>query len=96
MVLPEDLFQMLRPEMGVTLGGGNVGMPQIFLHETQGRPVFQKMGRLGVAEGMGGNFFLDAGPPDVAAYDFQGAHPGEGPAEAVGKKPSFGAFFLFD
>jgi hypothetical protein len=54
-----DLFEVVDRYPGVDLGGLQRRMAQHLLDMTDGRSVFQHMGRTGVAEGMGGHVFGD-------------------------------------
>ena len=56
-----DILQLLLDQMGVNLGGGNICVSQHLLNGTQIRAIFQKMGRKGVTQGMGGNILVDLG-----------------------------------
>ena len=54
-----DLLQPLADDLGVDLGGGDVRVAQHHLERAQIRPVFQQVGRKGVAQGVGGDVLLN-------------------------------------
>ena len=54
MGLAVDVLQLLADDLGVDLGGGDVGVSQHFLNGAQVGPVLQQVGRKGVTQGMGG------------------------------------------
>ena len=61
MVLLMNLFQTLAGDMGIDLGGGNIGMAQHDLHGPEIGAMFQEMAGKGMAQGMRCDFFTDAG-----------------------------------
>jgi hypothetical protein len=62
--LPEDF----AVHMGIYLGGGNITVPQEFLHNPEIRPVLQKMGSKGVPKGMRSNILFDPCFTSVPLY----------------------------
>src|SRR5689334_23284242 len=59
---PNHLSQMVPRDMGVDLGGGDIGMPQKRLDAAQIRAAFHQMGGEGMAQDMGRDFRrIDAG-----------------------------------
>ena len=61
MQLPVDVFESFVSDMGVNLGGCQIRMPEHQLDTAQIGTVCQKMGRKGVAQGMGRNPLADPG-----------------------------------
>ena len=51
-----DFFEAFPVDMGVDLGGGDVGVSQEFLDDAEIGPAFKEVGGKGVAEGMRGDF----------------------------------------
>lgn len=45
-----DAGEMLKVEVGVDLGGANIGVPEQFLHRAQIRAGFEQVGGEGVAQ----------------------------------------------
>ncbi len=53
-------FEAVAVDMGVNLGGGDIGVAQHHLHPAQVGAVSKEMGGKGVAEDMGADLFVDA------------------------------------
>ena len=71
-----DGFQAAAVDVGIYLGGGNIGMAQHDLDGPEVGPVFEQVGGERVPEGMRADLFVDAGREDVFLNDLPEAEPG--------------------
>ena len=78
-----DLFEMLVGDVGVDLGGGDVGVAEQGLDGAEVGAVHEKVGSEAVAEGVGGNMLGDAGGACVFLDDALNGAGGEA-AEITG------------
>src|SRR4029078_698315 len=81
--------QILPVDMRIDLRRRYVRMAEHFLNGAKVGAAFEEMCGEGVAEGVGGNGFRDAGAIHVAAQDFPGAHAGEWLAPGVEEEDPF-------
>ena len=89
-----DLFQALVVDMGINLGGGDIGMSQQFLNDPQVGSVLKQVGSEGVAQEMGINIPGKSGLTGAFLHDFPDPVRTEGPT-SYGEK-DFGRSVRFD
>ena len=70
-------------EVGVDLGGEDGFVAEHFLDDAEVRPAFDEVGGEGVAEGVGGDFFVDARGHRLVLDDAEDVHAAEGTAVPV-------------
>jgi len=56
-----QFLKALLSHMGIYLGAGQIAVAKQHLHDTQVGPMIEQMGREGVAQGMRGQMFVNAG-----------------------------------
>src|SRR5581483_3661585 len=83
------LADVLAADLGVDLGGGDVGVTQQLLHLVDVHAPAQHVGREAVAQGVRGDAALDAGFAGVALEDEPEALAGQALAAAVDEEGAF-------
>ncbi len=89
-----DLFEAVGVDVGVDLGGGDVGVAEEFLDDAEVGAAGEEVGGEGVAEGVGVDG-ADAGAAGEAADELPEDDAGDGPAGA-GEEEAGGGFSIFD
>jgi len=88
-----DFVETLLVDVGVDLGGGDVGVSEEFLDDAEVGTAFEEVGGEGVAEEVGVNVLFDAGVGGALFDDLADAVGAEG-AAADGEKDLGGGFFF--
>ena len=86
-------FEAVAVDVGVDLGGGDVGMPKHHLHGPEVGSAGEQVGGKGMAEHMGAHCFVDAGGPGVLPDDLPEPVAGHA-CPSIGKKKVVAPLFL--
>ncbi len=81
-----EFFQSVLVDMGVDLGGGDVGMAKHELHGAQVRAMSQEVGGKGVTQHVRGDGFADPGRPRRFLDDLPETETAHGAAPVADKK----------
>jgi hypothetical protein len=81
-----DFFQIRTVDVRIHLGGGDIGMPEHFLHSAQISSTFEQVRREGMAECVRVNVFGDSRRIRMCLDNLPDSHPCQGSARPVQKE----------